>query len=48
MIYNTRNRSNYTTESQKEKRPVLIFMQEEVKLECPMYANKFEWCIFLE
>ena len=29
MICNTRDRSNYTTETQKEKRPVLIFMQEE-------------------
>ena len=30
MIYNTINRSNDTTESQKEKkRPVLMFMQEE-------------------
>ena len=29
MIYNTKNRSNDTTESQKEKRPVLILMQEE-------------------
>ena len=28
MIYNTRNRSNDTSESQ-EKRPVLMFMQEE-------------------
>ena len=25
-----------------------MFMQEKVKLECPMYANKFERCIFLE
>ena len=29
MICNTRDQSNYTTENQKEKRPVLIFMQEE-------------------
>ena len=29
MIYNTRNRINYTAESQKEKRSVLMFMQEE-------------------
>ena len=29
MIYNTRNRSNYTTKSQKEKRPVLMLVQEE-------------------
>ena len=29
MIYNTRNRSNDTTEIQKEKRPVLMLMQEE-------------------
>ena len=29
MICNTRDQSNYTTETQKEKRPVLIFMQEE-------------------
>ena len=29
MIHNTRNRSNDATESQKEKRPVLILMQEE-------------------
>ena len=28
MFYNTRNRSNDTTESQK-KSPVLMFMQEE-------------------
>ena len=26
MIYNTRNPSNDTTESQKEKRPVLMFI----------------------
>ena len=29
MIYNTRNRSNDTTETQKEKRPVLMLMLEE-------------------
>ena len=29
MIYNYRNRSNDTTESQKEKRFVLMLMQEE-------------------
>ena len=29
MIYNARNRSNDTTESQKEKRTVLMLMQEE-------------------
>ena len=29
MIYDTRNQSNDTTESQKEKRPVLMFLQEE-------------------
>ena len=29
MIYNTRNWSNDTTETQKEKRPVLMLMQEE-------------------
>ena len=29
MIYNTRKRSNYTRESQKEKRPLLMLMQEE-------------------
>ena len=29
MIYNTRNQSNDTTESQKEKRPVLMLLQEE-------------------
>ena len=29
MIYNTINRSNDTTKSQKEKRPVLVLMQEE-------------------
>ena len=29
MIYNTRNWSNYTTKIQKEKRTVLMLMQEE-------------------
>ena len=29
MIYNARNQSNDATEIQKEKRPVLMFMQEE-------------------
>ena len=29
MIYDTRNQSNDTTESQKEKRPVLMLLQEE-------------------
>ena len=29
MIYNTRNRCNDTTESQKEKRPVFVLIQEE-------------------
>ena len=29
MIYNTRNQSNDTTESQKEKRPLLMLLQEE-------------------
>ena len=29
MIYNTRNQSNYTTEIQKERKPVLMPMQEE-------------------
>ena len=29
MIYNTRNQSNDTTESQREKRPVLMLLQEE-------------------
>ena len=31
MIYNNRNRNNDTTENQKEKIPVLMFMQEESK-----------------
>ena len=29
MIYNTRNRSNDTRGSQKEKKPVLMLMQDE-------------------
>ena len=29
MIYDTRNQSNDTTESQKEKRPVLMVVLEE-------------------
>ena len=29
MIYNTKIRNNDTAESQKEKRPVLMLMQEE-------------------
>ena len=29
MIYNTRNPGNDTTESHKEKRPVLMLMQEK-------------------
>ena len=31
MIYNTRNWSNDTTETQKEKRPVLMLMLEETE-----------------
>ena len=31
MIYNNTNRNNDTTESQEEKIPVLMFMQEESK-----------------
>ena len=35
MIYNTRNGSNDTAESQKEKRSVLMLMQgRKVKLDC--------------
>ena len=40
MIYNTRNRSNDITESQKEKKDVLMLMQEEVKLDCPIYSKQ--------
>ena len=29
MTYDTRNQSNDTTESQKEKKPVLMLLQEE-------------------
>ena len=29
MTYDTRNQSNDTTESEKEKRPVLMLLQEE-------------------
>ena len=32
MIYNNRNRSNDTTESQKEKRPVLMLIFSTVSL----------------
>ena len=31
MIYNTRNQSNNTTESQKEKRPVLMLLFSTVR-----------------
>ena len=31
MIYDTRNQNNDTTESQKETRPVLMLMQEEIE-----------------
>ena len=31
MIYNARSRSNDTTETQNEKRPVLVLMQEEIE-----------------
>ena len=49
MIYNTRNRSNYTKESQKEKKDLFkCSCRSKVKLECPIYANKFERLIFLE
>ena len=42
MIYNTRNRSNDTTKSQKEKGPVLMLMQVkiEVKLDCPICSEQ--------
>ena len=42
MIYNTRNQSNDTTESQKEKRPVLMVVQEENETWLPnvKQANK--------
>ena len=44
MIYNTRNQSNDTTESQKEKRPVLMFLQEENETWLPnvKQANKYD------
>ena len=44
MICNTGNQSNYRTESQKKK---TCFNAHALgkKLECPMYANKFERCI---
>ena len=31
MIYNMRNRNNDTTESKKDKRPVLMLTQDESK-----------------
>ena len=41
MIYNTRNRSNYTTERQKEKkRSVLMLMQEESETWMPNVCKK--------
>ena len=40
MIYKTRNRSNNTTESQKEKRSVLMLMQEKVKLDSPKHSKQ--------
>ena len=40
MIYNTRNRSNDTTESQKEKNTCLMFMWEEVKLDSQTYIKQ--------
>ena len=44
MIYNTRNRSNDTTESQKEKNDVFYCSyRRKVKLDCAIYnkqANK--------
>ena len=40
MIYNSRNRSNHTTESQKEKITVLMPCRRKVKLECPMYSKQ--------
>ena len=32
MIYNTRNRSNDTAESQKEKEPVLMLISIQLKI----------------
>ena len=40
MIYNTRNRSNDATESQKEKRPVLmLILVQSVKKESWDYSR---------
>ena len=41
MTYDTSNYSNDTTESQKEKIPVLMFMRRrKVKLDCPIYSKQ--------
>ena len=41
MIYNTRNRSNDTKESQKEKTTCFnIHEGGKVKLDCPMYSKQ--------
>ena len=38
MIYNTRGRNNDTTETQKERRPVLMLVLEES--DCPIYSKQ--------
>ena len=40
MIYNTRNRNNDTTESQKEKKTCFnAHAGGKVKLDCPMHSK---------
>ena len=44
MIYNTRNQSNYTTEIQKERKPVLMSMQD-LNVQCMLtnFKGVYSW-----
>ena len=44
MIYNTRNQSNYTTEIQKERKPVLMSMQH-LNVQCMLtnFKGVYSW-----
>ena len=40
MIHNTRNQSSDTTESQKEKKPILMLIFSTASQEYPMYSKQ--------
>ena len=46
MIYNIRNWSNYRTQSQKEKRPVLMLIQEEIETWMPNVCKQI-WKLYI-